>query len=294
MTLVFCQLSLVSMPRLFLALLLTLPLGAQPEVIPLWPEGAPGSEARRHEPEKAQDWWVKNIHHPSLTVVRPAPGKANGAAVVVFAGGGHRELVFPPEGLEPAQWLAGHGVTAFAVKYRLAREPGSPYSLQDHAAADARRAMRLVRHHATEFGIDPQRIGIMGWSAGGELAAMVSFGKHAGSPDAADPVDRVSCRPDFHLSIYPGPLGFPWGEMSDQTPPTLFICALDDAFHAAPILSVLPKFMALGIPAEAHLYAAGGHGFNMGQRSELVSIRNFPDRMSEWLHDGGWLANRTP
>ena len=267
-------------------------LFAEPEVIALWSDGAPGSEARRHEPEQAQDWWVKNIHNPSFTVIRPAPSKATGAAVVIFAGGGHRELVFPPEGLEPAQWFADRGVTAFAVKYRLAREPGSTYSLQEHAAADARRAMRLVRFHAAELGVDPDRIGIMGWSAGGELSAMVSFGEHAGDPAAPDPVDRVSCRPDFHLNIYPGPIGFPFGKMSAETPPTFFVCAMDDAFHLDPILAVLPKFLALDIPVEAHLYAAGGHGFNMGNRSDLISIRNFPDRMIEWMQDGGWLTAR--
>lgn len=275
---------------LFLIALVAGPsLSAEWEVIPLWTGGAPGSEARRLEPEQAKDWWVKNIHDPSITVVPADPAKATGAAVVIFAGGGHRELVFPPEGLEPAQWFADRGVTAFAVKYRLFREPGSPYTIKD-AAADARRAMRVVRHRAADFGIDPHRIGIQGWSAGGELSALVSFGENAGDPDAADPIDEVSARPDFHISVYPGPLGFPAGTMSPTTPPTFFICAMDDDFHVAPILAVLPKFQALGIPVEAHLYAQGGHGFNMGQRSDLVSIRNFPDRMIEWMQDGGWLT----
>lgn len=282
---------LANMIRFSLALIAALPAFAEPEVIPLWADGAPESETRRHEPEEAQDWWVKNIHNPSITVVRPDPAIATGAAVVIFAGGGHVQLVFPPEGLEPAQWFADRGVTAFAVKYRLAREEGSPYTLQDHAAADARRAMRLVRHRAADFDIDPQRIGIMGWSAGGELSAMVSFGEHAGEPTATDPIDRATSRPNFHLSIYPGPIGFPAGKLSPATPPTFFLCAMDDSFHVAPILAVLPKFMALGIPVETHLYAAGGHGFNMGNRSNLVSIQNFPNRMIEWMQDGGWLES---
>ena len=278
------------MIRLLLFLITFTCVWADSEEFPLWINGAPGSEARRHEPEQAQDWWVKNIHHPSVTVVPADPAKATGAAVVVFAGGGHRQLVFPPEGLEPAQWFADRGVTAFAVKYRLAREPGSIYTLEEHAAADARRAMRWVRHHAAKFSIDPDRIGIMGWSAGGELSALVAFGEHAGDSAATDPIDRESCRPDFLLSIYPGPIGFPAGKLSPATPPTFFLCAMDDEFHVAPILAVLPKFMALGIPVETHLYAAGGHGFNMGNRSDLVSIRNFPDRMIEWMQDSGWLA----
>ncbi|GAB5558374.1 MAG: alpha/beta hydrolase [Synoicihabitans sp.] len=281
------------MLRCFLTLaLLASGLSADYDVHSLWPKGAPGSESRAHEPEQAKDWWVKNIHNPSVTVVPADPTKATGAAVVVLAGGGHRQLVFPPEGLEPAEWFAARGVTAFAVKYRLAREPGSTYSLEQHAATDARRAMRWVRHHATQFNIDPDRIGIMGWSAGGELSAMVSFGDHNGLASARDPIDRESCRPDFHLSIYPGPIGFPAGKLNPATPPTFFICAMDDEFHVAPILAVLPKFMALGIPVETHLYAAGGHGFNMGNRSDRISIRNFPDRMIEWMQDEGWLENR--
>ena len=264
-------------------------LAAADEVIPLWADGAPGFEHRRHEPEQAKDWWVKNIHHPSVTVFRPAPENNTGTAIVIFPGGGHREVVFNPEGREPAEYFASLGITAFAVKYRLAREEGSPYNLQIHPVDDARRAMRLVRARAADFGIDPHRIGILGFSAGGELAAVVSFGDFAGNPQAPDPIDRVSCRPDFHLNIYPGPLGFPTGKLNPDTPPAFFLCSMDDTFHVQPILTVLPKYMALDIPVEVHLYAQGGHGFNMGNRSKLTSIRNFPDRMKDWLQDYGWL-----
>jgi acetyl esterase/lipase len=260
------------------------------EVIPLWAEGPPGFEHRRDEPEQAQDWWVKNIHQPSVTVFRPDPANHTGAAIVIFPGGGHRELVFNAEGREPAEYFASLGVTAFVVKYRLAREEGSPYTLQIHPAQDARRALRLVRARAAEFGIDPSRIGILGFSAGGELAAVVAYGEFAGDPAALDPLDRVSCRPNFHLNIYPGPLGFPLGKLNPDTPPAFFLCAMDDPFHVQPILSVLPKYQALDIPVEVHLYAQGGHGFNLGQRSSLRSIRNYPDRMAEWLRDSGWLT----
>jgi acetyl esterase/lipase len=119
-----------------------------PSVIPLWSEGAPGSEARRHEPEEARDWWVKNVHDPSVTVFVPPPGRSNGTAVVIAPGGGHRELVFNAEGVEPARYLAALGVTAFALKYRLAHEEGSTYDLDRDAGADIRRAMRLVRSRA--------------------------------------------------------------------------------------------------------------------------------------------------
>jgi acetyl esterase/lipase len=274
---------------LLVSTLLSILVAQADEIIPLWVEGAPGSEARRHEPETAQDWWVKNIHNPSITVFRPLPENDTGAAVVIFPGGGHREVVFNPEGREPAEYFASIGVTAFAVKYRLAREEGSAYDLQIHPVADARRAMRLVRARAADFGIDPARIGILGFSAGGELAAAVAYGEFSGDPAATDPIDRVSCRPDFHLSIYPGPFGFPTGKLNADTPPTFFLCAMDDTFHVQPILSIIPKYLALDIPVEVHLYAQGGHGFNMGNRSALKSIRQFPDRMADWLYDSGWL-----
>jgi acetyl esterase/lipase len=120
------------------------------QVIPLWQDGAPGFESRRNEPEQHKDWWYKNIHNPSLTVYAPDPAKSNGTAVIVAAGGGHRELVFNPEGVEPAQFLAARGYTAFALKYRLFREPGSPYTM-DNTAQDIRRAMRTVRARAAEW-----------------------------------------------------------------------------------------------------------------------------------------------
>src|SRR5579871_1484084 len=111
------------------------------EVIPLWPNGAPGFENRRNEPEQAKDYWVKNIHNPSVTIYRPAPGKANGAAVVICPGGGHRLLVFKGEGEDPGRFLASNGVTAFALKYRLGREENTPYSIEKHAREDGKRAM---------------------------------------------------------------------------------------------------------------------------------------------------------
>src|SRR4051812_15201890 len=161
------------------------------QVIPLWEKGAPGFEARRNEPEQHQDWWYKNIHNPSLTVFLPAAGKANGTAVVIAPGGGHRELVFNPEGVERAQYLASLGVTAFALKYRLFREPGSKYTI-DNTAEDIRRAMRTVRARAGEWRIDPKRIGIMGWSAGGEVAALVAYPPVEGNAKSVEPIARES------------------------------------------------------------------------------------------------------
>src|SRR4051812_34085628 len=125
----------------------------EPEVVPLWPEGAPGSEARRTEPELAKDWWVDNIHHPSLSIFAAKSARSKGAAVIVMPGGGHQKLVYGPEGVDPARALAKHGVTAFVLKYRLAHAEGSPYTLEQHTRADALRAVRWVRHHAARYGV---------------------------------------------------------------------------------------------------------------------------------------------
>jgi acetyl esterase/lipase len=261
-------------------------------VIALWPAGAPGSEARRDEPEQAKDWWVKNVHNPSLTAFFPRAGEASGTAVVIAPGGGHRELVFNAEGIEPAQYLANLGVTAFALKYRLSREDGSPYDLERHSGADIRRAMRLVRSRAKEWGLRPDRIGVMGWSAGAELAAMVAYRPAPGDPASLDPVERESARPDFQMVIYPGSYGIP-DRVPADAPRAFFLAASDDEGAAANIARLLQKYREAGVSAEAHLYAEGHHAFNMGHRSTFVSIRAWPQRMAEWLVDRGLVAGTT-
>ena len=260
-----------------------------PTVIPLWADGAPGSEARKNEPEQAKDWWVRNIHNPSLRVFLPPAGGVSGTAIIICPGGGHRELVFNAEGVEPAQYLANLGVTAFVLKYRLAGEPGSVYSLEKDAAADLRRAVRLVRSQAKLWHIDPERIGVLGMSAGAELAALVAYHPAAGDPEATDPVERTSARLNYQISIYPGDVGTPEVLPADA-PPAFYLCANDDESHARTVFLMLEKYRAAGIPVEVHLYAEGGHGFNMGQRSKFVSIRGWPQRMADWLMDRGLLT----
>jgi acetyl esterase/lipase len=263
-------------------------LSAQvPVVVPLWTNGAPGFESRRDEPELARDYWVRHINNPSLTVFLPAKDKANGAAMVIVPGGGHRELVFNAEGVDPARYLNNLGVAAFALKYRLARETNSPYTI-DNAREDAQRAMRLVRSRAKEWNLDPERIGIMGFSAGGELTSLLAFGKTDGNPDAVDPIDRVSCRPDFLVEIYPGPLGLP-DAVPTNAPPAFFLAANDDAGPARTITGLLEKYRAAGVPVEVHLYAQGSHAFNMGHRSKLATIKNWPQRLADWLNDSNLL-----
>jgi|HubBroStandDraft_2_1064218.scaffolds.fasta_scaffold61286_2 acetyl esterase/lipase len=260
--------------------------------IPLWPDGAPGSETRRQEPEIARDWWVRNVHRPSLTPVFPFVFRESRAAVVVVPGGGHAELVFGPEGLAPARYLARLGIAAFALKYRLAREAGSPYSVEQHAAADLRRALRLVRSRAREWRVDPGRVGVMGWSAGAELAALVAYRPADGVAGHPDPVERESARPSFQILVYPGPLGVP-DEVPEKAPPAFFVGASDDEGPAETITSLLERYRRAGVSVEAHLYARGGHGFNMGDRSDLAGIRAWPATLADWLVDSGWARARS-
>jgi acetyl esterase/lipase len=256
--------------------------------IPLWPSGAPGFESRKDIPEQARDYWVRNINNPSLTVFLPPKDKANGAAVLICPGGGQRELVFNEEGVKPAKFLNNLGVAAFVLKYRLARETNSPYSLPKHPTEDVQRAMRLIRSRAAEWNLDTNRIGVMGFSAGGEVAAWLVYHSSAGLAKSADPVDRVNCRADFQIVIYPGPLGVP-RVVPTNAPPAFFLAANDDHSAAAVITDLLAKFRQAGVPAEVHLYAQGSHAFNMGDRSKLASIHDWPQRLADWLADSGYL-----
>ncbi len=166
------------------------------------------SEARRSEAEKADigpgKCNVTNVHNPSITPYLPTADKATGAAIVIAPGGGHRMLCLGHEGNSLGEWFAEHGIAAFVLKYRLAREPDSKYTVDEHAMADMRRAIRLVRSRSAEWHIKPDRIGVLGFSAGGELAALAAMQSDSGQPDAADTVERASCRPDFQVLIYPG------------------------------------------------------------------------------------------
>jgi acetyl esterase/lipase len=264
-----------------------------PPEIPLWINGAPGFESRRDEKQTAKDYWVANIHNPSLRVYLPPKDKATGAAVVICPGGGHRLLVFNAEGDEPGRYLASLGVTAFALKYRLGREEGSPYSIEKHAREDGQRAMRLVRSRAQEWNIDPNRIGMMGFSAGGEVVSMVAFSPVPADPKAPDPIDRVSSRPDFLIMIYPGPLGIP-ETVPANAPPAFLLAANDDQCCSPPVMKLLERYRDAKISVEAHIYARGSHAFNMGNRSQLASIKGWPQRMVDWLADNNFLQASPP
>jgi acetyl esterase/lipase len=255
-------------------------------VIFLWSAGAPGFESRKDEPEQAQGYSINNIHNPSLTVLLPPKEKATGQAVIVVPGGGHRQLGFKSEGLEPAQYLNSLGIAAFVLKHRLAREPGSPYQIDVHAKQDGQRAMRVVRNRAAEWGVDPGKIGMMGFSAGGEVVSLVTYAPSTGEAAAADPIERVHCLPDFQIIIYPGPLGLP-DRVAGDAPPAFFLCSDDDRSHAWVITRLTELYREAKRPVECHLLARGGHGYNLGQRSKLISVKSWTQRLTDWFADGG-------
>ena len=260
-------------------------------VIPLWPGGAPGFENRKDIPEQAASYWVKNVNNPSLTVFLPPKEKATGAAVILCPGGGFKELGFVPEGIQAAEYFNSIGVAAFALKYRLPREPGSVYNMT-HPRQDGLRAMRLVRSRASEWGLDPARIGMVGFSAGGEVVSMTAFSENAGDANAPDAIDKVSARPDFIAEIYPGGAGIP--QTLPANAPPAFLLVADDDDHTESVLAIFRLYRAAKIPVEVHVFTKGAHAFNMGTRSKLTTIKNWPQRLADWMGDNNLLDPAKP
>jgi acetyl esterase/lipase len=210
---------------------------AEPIKFLLWKDGAPGTEGHRGDAERPvpgheKEGWITNINNPALTAYLPPAGQATGAAIVVAPGGGHQFLAIEHEGHQVGQWLAAHGIVGLVLKYRCYRQEGSPNHRED-AIADGERAMRVARSHADEGHIRPDRIGFLGFSAGGDLTLAVVQNSDAGDATAADPIDRLSSRPDFQVPIYPGGLDRTKAEVAHDTPPTLLIYAVDDRDNIA-------------------------------------------------------------
>jgi len=258
----------------------------RPSAIPLWPHGAPGSEARASEPEKIDGANVFNVHNPTITPFIPTKN-ATGAAVIIAPGGGHSKLCLGHEGFALAEWMRDHGIAAFVLKYRLAREPGSTYTIQDHAMADARRAIRTVRSRAREWNIKPDRIGIMGFSAGGELAAFAAIKSDEGESKSADPVERTGCRPDFQVLIYPGTSDL--FTVEKGMPPLFIACGYNDRPDIAKgMASLYLKYKEAGVKAELHIYSNAGHGFGYRPGAKTAA-GDWPFRFREWLVDSGLI-----
>jgi len=219
-------------------------------------------------------------------VFLPPKEKANGAAVIICPGGGHRFLSIDHEGYDVARWLNEQGVAGFVLKYRLAKESGSKYKVDVHALADAQRAIRLVRSRAAEWKIDPARVGLMGFSAGGELAMLAGtrFEKKETTP--VDDTDR----PDFLVLIYPG---FRPGtlQVTKETPPTFLAVADDDRSCAPATVEFYQALRKVGVSGELHIYARGGHGFGMLNRP--LPVTGWTARLQEWMSERGYLRPRS-
>lgn len=261
-------------------------------VIPLWKNGAPGFESKKNIPEEAKEWWVRNIHNPSL-VMYPAPANiATGIAVIICPGGGFYNLVYNAEGKDPAAYLKSLGITAFVLKYRLFRRDSAIYT-EENPKQDIFRAMRLVRSRAKEFNIDTSRIGVMGFSAGGEVAGWVSYHyqeSHAVNPDA---IDLLTARPSFQILIYPGPLAVP-DAVSATAPPAFMLVSNNDECCSEPVIKLLQMHRKAKVPVEVHIYTEGAHGFNMGKRSAFNSLKTWPDRLTDWIKESGYVLPVKP
>ena len=263
---------------------------AAPQVIRLWPDGAPGAGDRRNQPERAAEYWVKNVNDPTLTVFPADPRHANGAAVIVIPGGAHSEIVWTTEGTNVAKALNRLGIAAYVLKYRLAKEQGSPYSVED-AAADTRRAVRWLRANAAAQQVDPDRIGVMGFSAGGELVTMIADDPEPPASRAADPQRAVSARPDFQVLVFPGPGGQPATAIKDA-PPAFLVAGSLDPCCAAPTVALYEQLRKAGIAAELHMYAGVAHAFNLDE-TELFGVLQWPDRLADWMADSGLMDERS-
>ncbi len=268
-----------------------------PQVIFLWPAGSPTlkgpSEKEITTPENVKPGdrinSIKNVHNPSIEVYLPPADKAVGTAVIVAPGGGHRQLVIGSEGSDIARWLNDLGVAAFVLKYRLAFTPSYQYTVEGEALADTQRAIRIVRARASEFGVKPDRIGILGFSAGGALAALADIRFDRGKSESSDPIEHASCRPDFAALVYPG-----WARGTDITAPAdaapafLTSAGKDDASHAVATVDFYNSLFKVGVPVELHIYSHGGLGKAIHPR-DGIPFGTWQNRMQDWMADLGMM-----
>lgn len=288
-----------------LLLLLTLAAAAPASAVapvPLWPGTAPGEKGDigpEADTTTAGGGLVDGrrvirlgkVSIPTLTVYRAPKERNTGAAVIVFPGGGYNILAMDLEGTEVCEWLNSIGVTSVLVKYRVPARQG----LARHAAPlqDAQRAIGLVRSRAREWGVDPARIGVLGFSAGGHLAAVLSNNFETRSYDPVDEADRVSCRPDFALLIYPAYLTVkeegdklaPELPVSGKTPPSFLLQAEDDPVRVENSLTYYAALKNAKVPAEMHVFASGGHGY--GLRKTKGPVTSWPELAGKWLQSLG-------
>jgi len=256
-------------------------------VVPLWVNGAPGSESRKDEPEKIINNRQTNVNYPTLVVFLPPKALATGAAILIVPGGGHGHLAIEHEGYNVAEWLAARGIASFVVKYRLSRDEATggktPYTIDRDELGDVQRALRLVRSRATEWGVDTARLGIMGFSAGGELAVLAATRPDAGKPEAADLIERQNTRVAFVALMYPGGVSRPDVVVTKELSPVFLGCGGDERTSEASANFFLTCRKA-GVGAELHIYAGIGHGFGL-QDSTKTDARFWPEHFYNWLVD---------
>jgi acetyl esterase/lipase len=235
-----------------------------------------------------------NVSVPTITIYQPTADRNTGAAIVIFPGGGFNILAMDLEGTEVCEWLNSIGITGVLLKYRVPKRPGRP----DFAAPlqDAQRAVGIVRARAREFGIDPNRLGTLGFSAGGQLSAALCANAGARTYPAVDDADGVSCRPDFQILIYPGDIMRPPTSLNvspectvtGATPPTFLVMAQDDPVHVENVLGYAVALQTAKVPMELHVYPTGSHGF--GLRLTRHFATTWPQRAADWMRSRGLIG----
>jgi acetyl esterase/lipase len=289
---------------MLLALAVLPGFSAPPDPIALWPAEAPGEKGDLGEEKdmtKPKDGLVAgravirlgNVSKPTITLYRPPQEKDTGASVVVCPGGGYSILALDLEGTEICEWLNSIGVTGILLKYRVPARKG----LEKYAAAfqDAQRALGLVRFHAKEWNLDPRRVGIMGFSAGGHLSALASTAYDARTYPAVDDADKENCRPDFAMLVYPAWLVVkddvtklaPEFKVTPATSPAFIVMTQDDPIKVECAMGYGLALKNAKVAAELHLYPKGGHGY--GMRATADDVTHWPERAAGWLKTQGWL-----
>ncbi len=271
--------------------------------LPIWPKGVPGTEQGTSEkvPAEIDTTTAKdnliagkplirlgNVSIPTITLYKPKGANGVAPAVLVFPGGGYRILAIDLEGTEVCDWLNSAGITCVLLKYRVPNT--GPYPKSSAALQDAQRAVGVVREHAAEWGIDPSRVGVLGFSAGAHLAAALSTHYETRLYDAIDAADKLSCRPDFAVIVYPGYLANaekgmapnPDIQPTAQTPPSFIVQAEDDPVHVENATVYYLALKNAKVPAELHLYAEGGHGY--GLRHTALPVTTWTQMVETWLH----------
>jgi len=272
------------------------------QLIPLWPGRAPGETntvSTERDMSKPGEGLVAgkpvirlgNVSEPSITIYRPSAAKDTGTAVVVCPGGGYSILAWDLEGTEVCDWLNSIGVTGVLLKYRVPKREQGPLQ-------DVQRAVGLVRHRAKELGVNPQRIGVLGFSAGGNLAAEAGANFNERAYPAVDGADAISCRPDFQILIYPAYLVVkdepgkinPQVAVTSNTPPAFILMAADDPVRVENAFGYALALKQSKVPVELHVYPTGGHGYGLRRTQEPVTT--WPDRATDWMKSRGWLESR--